>query len=230
MTLFLVRGRSEKPAGCGRVGPRAETAPRARRREPPPGAAPRRARRPPCRTAQELGPVEPLEVEVHLEPAVVAVAGIRSPGALVAVDAGEVGREPGRKRGLPAWRAGRPRVLPPRALLPEHEGPAIVPRTGARKCPRDPAGVDLAKAQREPAAVAQASRQRGVEGRLGGKRDREAPVDRREGAGLGGMGATAPRRRGSSAGTTGRRCDAPRTTSASVGCAPPADTSRRAER
>src|SRR3954453_4249033 len=66
-------------------------------------------RRPPvggALPADEPGRVGALEAEVHLEPAVVAVAGVRPPAALEAVDA-EPGRQMRRPQG-PAAGGGPP--------------------------------------------------------------------------------------------------------------------------
>src|SRR3954453_15490646 len=86
---------SDEAAGprCNRPGPETPSLgcflrrPDLLERRPPVGGA---------LPADEPGRVGPLEAEVHLEPPVVAVAGVRPPAALEAVDA-----DPGRKMRRP---------------------------------------------------------------------------------------------------------------------------------
>src|SRR5438132_8250369 len=86
-------------------------------------------RRPPVGGAlppHEPGGIGSLEAEVHLEPAVVAVAGVRAPAALESVDA-EPGPQMRRPHGLPVSR-GRP---PP----PERHGALDVRNAHLREHP-----------------------------------------------------------------------------------------------
>src|SRR5579871_1375965 len=83
----------DQAAHTGAVRPRPETAARAvgpdGRLELGPGRPV--VGRPPA--GREVPAVAPLERDVHLEPAVVAVPGVGGPGALVAVDAEECAAE-----------------------------------------------------------------------------------------------------------------------------------------
>src|SRR5581483_5284993 len=136
---------SAKAAGTRRAGPRSEAATgviRACRRlelrpgRPAVGGAP---------AAEVVAPVEPLEAEVHLQAAVVAVAGVRVPAALVVMDAQEGAREETREPWARAAVEKDAESCLREPFLPEEERRCAVTRTGSSEAPGDDPRVDPAQ-------------------------------------------------------------------------------------
>src|SRR5581483_1808344 len=150
---ILTPVRLHEPADTRRVRPRPEAATRAvgagRRLELSPGR-PVVGGSP---ASGEVVSVAPLERDIHLQAAEVAVAGVRVPGALVTVDAEEcTAKRDGERRMGVAMPGDRQRSV--RATeLPEPECPRSAREVGARESPRHAPGIDAPQAQSEPAAV-----------------------------------------------------------------------------
>ena len=129
-------GSLDQAAGAGSVRPRVEAPSRAVRAGRRPGAAPRPASCRRCPSGGRSRGRTGSGTDVHLEPPVEAVAGVRVPGTLVVMDAEERVAEPGWDRRMPVPEHLRVAAAS-RRCLPQVERRRTSLPVGAREAARD---------------------------------------------------------------------------------------------